>query len=1209
MAAGSGVLAAWLRRFREPTRRNALALTVLALGGLGFLPQLGGPGYDSALVNGLVLPAIVAVTAALEASRTRPPARVAVARGAELGLTLAVIAFLVMLLHGLRVGFCDPSEGLWLYVLGPGFGALLAGVWGGLVGIAAGALGERRGRWLRRGAAVLFALAGPLACIAVSFYRFLTSPMVFAFDPFFGVFSGPLYDTVVSVVDRLLTYRAGTLATLAAATLAAKLWDRARERGVRTALEERPGMALVALAATLASIAHSAEGPRFGHWSTVASISEALGAHRSGKRCDVIYPKALSEREAELFTRDCDARVPQIEAFFGTHGPEHIRVFLFTNDVEKGWLMGASHTYIAKPWREEVYVQEALYPHPVLSHELAHVIAGSFGRGPFRVAGPLGGLLPDPGRIEGFAVAAAPDETDELTTLEWAASMQTLGILPPLHTVFQLDFLSITASKAYTVAGAFVTFLHDRYGSEAVRRWYGGATLTAAFGGKDMAALERDFHDALTKLRVPERALLTAKARFERAPFFERKCPRIVDRALGDANQRLGTGDVNGAEEGYRAALGLDPRNVDARFGLAGCSRRRGDAEQAIRSYLALGHEKDVTKPEEARAFETSADIELARGHADAARGLYTKALELVFDEDRRRTLEVKRLATEGTARDALVALLIGGPDDPPSWDVAAPLLQAWLDTHPTDDLTPYLIGRNLFLAGRYADALPYLNRSLSFLPKLESVRREAYRLRIVTGCALGKDPERMLWLERALADRTLPLARRIGLTRVAERCPGMSAAITPRLLALPPDPRDEQHAPPAVAPPAGSAGTQPENAPPGAIHSFTATPDAVPVVTPDELPTVLPGAETNTPTKPTGNAVSTCPAGTQHVPGGKFWVGADPDEHFAEDESPRYLTELPAFCMDETEVTADAYAKCVVAGTCTAPEPGSILCNYGRPERATHPINCVTWYQADAYCRAQGERLPSEVELEYVARGGQQYLTYPWGDDEPDGRACWKHPGTCPVKSFPPGAFGLSDVSGNVWEWGADWYGTYPWPPSSGYAKVYRGGSFSRRFVKWMHTRLRDRLAPDKAGAHLGFRCAATLAGEPCPFGEESPGICRHGVLDRSCADGKSFNGVRCAAPGEPTCVEGWIEAPGHGCAPLEALPPAEIEDVQANARDVRRMRSREFDGDCAHNSRDRPHAFRYVGGSHAARNFVSRHSGCKNRDVGVGWNSTCCP
>jgi len=355
-----------------------------------------------------------------------------------------------------------------------------------------------------------------------------------------------------------------------------------------------------------------------------------------------------------------------------------------------------------------------------------------------------------------------------------------------------------------------------------------------------------------------------------------------------------------------------------------------------------------------------------------------------------------------------------------------------------------------------------------------------------------------------------------------------------------------------------------------------------------------------------TAQRPTACPAGMRDVPGGKFWVGSDPSDGFADDESPRFLTELPELCMDETEVTVAAYAACVARGACQAPTRHGLLCNFGRPELAEHPVNCVTWDDADGYCRARGARLPSEIELEYVARGGRSYFEYPWGDDAPDGHTCWKHPGTCPVKSFPAGAFELYDVSGNVWEWGADWYGAYPWPPETGYSRVYRGGSFSRRFEKWMHTRLRNRQAPDKAGAHLGFRCALTLG--TCPFGEEQAGVCRHGVLDRSCPKDKAFNGARCALPGEPRCGDGWVERTGHGCV-LSTPEDPEVEDVEASAKTVTRTRAPEFDADCRHNSRDRPNDFRYVGGSHAARNLVSRRSGCKNRDVGVGWNSTCCP
>jgi len=427
-------------------------------------------------------------------------------------------------------------------------------------------------------------------------------------------------------------------------------------------------------------------------------------------------------------------------------------------------------------------------------------------------------------------------------------------------------------------------------------------------------------------------------------------------------------------------------------------------------------------------------------------------------------------------------------------------------------------------------------------------VRREALRLRVIAACAQGDREAVRTTFERAIADPELLNARRLGLERLAERCGHTLVAKTK------------------------TSGTPPGAAP--------------------------------TPAK----APAACPEGMLPLPGGKFWVGSEPSEARSPDESPRYLTELGPFCLDETEVTVGAYGDCFAAGRCEKPERTGILCNFGREERKAHPINCLSWKLADGYCKLRGARLPTEAEFEYAARGGDEYRKYPWGDAAPDGQTCWNHNGSCDVKTFAAGAFGLFDVSGNVWEWTDDWYGPYPWPPATGFAKVYRGGSFSRRFEKWMNTRLRNRASPKDHSAQIGFRCALTLDSTRCPFGVESPGRCRHGVLERACGADTSFNGVRCAKPGEPRCGDGWAEKPGHGCVLEREIEP-EIEDVQAAMALVSTARSPEFDGDCALNAPGRPRAFRYAGGSHAARNQVSKSAGCKNRDVGVGWNSTCCP
>ena len=316
--------------------------------------------------------------------------------------------------------------------------------------------------WRLRALCILGALAAPLCGIGVSLGRFYTSPMVFAFDPFFGYFAGPLYDTVIDAFWTLATYRAGSLLSLLGVGCSAAHFD---DRPAIFGGFQRPWLAGVGAAALLGSALFICNGTTLGHFSTRASIEAALGQQVYGARCDVKYSCGILRRDALLFARDCDAELRADEAYFEIAGPARVTAFLFASEAEKGRLMGASSTYIAKPWRREIYVQYAAYPHPVVGHELAHVLAGSFGQGPFRVSGPLGGWIPDPGRIEGVAVAASPNDNDDFTLDEWAKTLLDLSLLPPLESVFRLGFLGQNSSTAYTVAGAFVHWFHDHYGA------------------------------------------------------------------------------------------------------------------------------------------------------------------------------------------------------------------------------------------------------------------------------------------------------------------------------------------------------------------------------------------------------------------------------------------------------------------------------------------------------------------------------------------------------------------------------------------------------------------------------------------------------------------------------------------------------------------------------------------------------------------------
>lgn len=752
-----------------------LAGTALLLGALGFLPLLGGPRYEAALVSGLVAPPIAAVSGALFASRMsgRAPIWVlgrALTAGALYGVAVVGIAFL----HGARVGFCDPWSGFVLQLLGPSAGAVLGSAWGAVAGTAVAALVAGGLVRRRRLFAVAGGLLGPLVGVVVSVLRFVTSPMVFAFDPFVGYFAGPLYEVVSVPVDRLLTYRAGTLATLLALVgCALHVGWVGGPRGLRFRWLRPPDTSVSVVTALFAGLAAAlaASGTSLGHFSTTASIREALGRSLSYGRCDVTYAAHLRASDVLRLARECDGHLHQLERHFGVSGPERVTVFLFADAGQKGLLMGAANTYIAKPWRREIYLQPAGFPHPVLRHELAHVVAGSFGAGPFRVSGPLGGLVPDPGRVEGIAVAAAPREDADITTEQWTAAMKELALLPSLDQVFRLTFFGQSSARGYTVAGAFMDWLGRTHGRESVRGWYSGETLEA-LTGHTLSELEQRWHAHLSSIALPDAVLREAKARFEAPAIFGRTCPHEVDRLYGEAASLLAVGDARQAQDRLDHLLRLDPSHGPARVLLPACALRAGAPERALRAYEALGVDATRTSPERVDALGAAGDTAFALGRLSEARALYDQALEGAVGEHQRRTLEVKRwaLGASPTARSAIKTLLIGEPTTGPQWELAAPEIGAWAVREPDNGLPAYLIGRNLYGRGFFRQAAEHLEAALARELPLASVQREALRIAFLARCAVA-DPPRARISYRAL--RALPLsdARREGLESLAERC------------------------------------------------------------------------------------------------------------------------------------------------------------------------------------------------------------------------------------------------------------------------------------------------------------------------------------------------------------------------------------------------------------------------------------------------------
>lgn len=207
------------------------------------------------------------------------------------------------------------------------------------------------------------------------------------------------------------------------------------------------------------------------------------------------------------------------------------------------------------------------------------------------------------------------------------------------------------------------------------------------------------------------------------------------------------------------------------------------------------------------------------------------------------------------------------------------------------------------------------------------------------------------------------------------------------------------------------------------------------------------------------------------------------------------------AYYIDRTEVTTAAYDQCIKAKACTQnrlhngdeDRPNIGVCHVGSDQaKADHPVNCIDYAQATAYCAFAGKRLPTEAEWEFAARGTDG-RAFPWGNNEPTScsmavvqKACVGPRGTRPAGAAVDGAspFGALDMAGNVWEWVGDAFEPYPAGPvqdpvvrhKAGSKGILRGGSWE---LPAASARATTRMSFFRTSGHMavGFRCARDLA------------------------------------------------------------------------------------------------------------------------------------
>jgi formylglycine-generating enzyme len=222
-------------------------------------------------------------------------------------------------------------------------------------------------------------------------------------------------------------------------------------------------------------------------------------------------------------------------------------------------------------------------------------------------------------------------------------------------------------------------------------------------------------------------------------------------------------------------------------------------------------------------------------------------------------------------------------------------------------------------------------------------------------------------------------------------------------------------------------------------------------------------------------------------IPAGWFMMGSEGGQ---DNERPVHRVWVDEFLLGECQVTNADFERFVRSAGRNVPRFwGDAALN-----QAEQPVVGVSWFDAVHYCEwlsaATGRRfrLPTEAEWEHAARGGEEGLLYPWGNEPPQSlpsynARCsggWAN-GTEPVGRGEANGFGLYNMCDNVHEWCSDWYAAdyyavsaerNPRGPETGERRASRGGSW-RHHIKMSRCAARSSIPPEFQYADYGFRVA----------------------------------------------------------------------------------------------------------------------------------------
>lgn len=688
-----------------------IALTVASAAMTAF-PLVGVLGYEFAFIVGILVAFAAGVTSSLHFCRWRSEVSGGgtseTSVGAELfcmlvlNLILLFPPFLIMAAMGLITGLCNFEEAALFYLLIPVITSLLTTVVGALCGLVTS---RERHAWL------LF-MGYAFIVIVTGAYRLLTEPPVFLYNDLVAYFPGPIYDEVIELTPTLIIARGLVLLeaivlimgiVLTVNPLSGQLEPRRlfgplawpQELGRRLT---RLGF-LSALIVLLVTSAYRAE---LGIVIDRGHIQDVLGGFKRTDHFDIYYDlNSETASRIDLIALDHEFQYDQLTNYLEVTADFRITSFIYATPDQKKRLMGARFTSIERPGSDEMHLNDAGFPHPVMKHELAHVLSSEFGN---RLYG--GSYMM--GFHEGLA-SAADWRVDSMTLHQWSRAMRQLKLAPPMSRILgTVGFWSEAPSRSYTLTGSFVRFVISSYGIAGFKQAFPDGDLEAALG-RPLSEMIGEWESFIDDISLTDSELEAARQRFHRPSIFRRHCPHEVAALMDEASGHYSQGRYGQSIRSYEQILDLEPENPSALRGLMLALYRDSQYDRSVAVADTIISDPGRTVAILASAQLKQGDIAWLRGNLPEARSRYERALDRRGSDAMEREAIIKIAALDlPEVRDDIIGYLTSAQSEATK-DI---LLMRAIQVEPDFAIAHYLMGRRLYNGQDYTMALPYLEKA-----------------------------------------------------------------------------------------------------------------------------------------------------------------------------------------------------------------------------------------------------------------------------------------------------------------------------------------------------------------------------------------------------------------------------------------------------------------------------------------------------------------